>query len=290
MPVDKKKNSSGKNLSQETPQKKMYGACILIVEDNKINQLLLKNILKKFGFLNFDCAENGKVALECLAGKDYDLILMDIQMPEMDGYEITNTIRTRMRESIRHVPVIALSADANEKVKAAEQGMNDYLVKPYTPDDLYSFLVKYLDHPHRNHDGDKKVKSSPGKNQKPAAKKSRGMNLSFLDKLTGGNSAVTIQLIELFLKEIPDSIEKLEDLVSKEDWKEVHRVAHKVKSGIAVFELTELKKTILSIEEYSRENVHTENIPTLFEFFRRGCRQAVLDLREELKKLKQSGV
>ena len=105
---------------------------VLIVEDNRVNQLLIKNMLKKFGFEQLDTSANGRNALEKLRENNYDVILMDLQMPEMDGYEITREIRLRLRKEMRNVPVIAITADASdkEKAKAKEVGMDDYVVKP----------------------------------------------------------------------------------------------------------------------------------------------------------------
>ena len=89
---------------------------VLIVEDNKINQLLLKNMLKRFGFPNSDSVDDGTTALARIAENKYDLILMDIQMPGMDGYEITTRIRTTMRDCAC-IPIIALTGDASVKEK-----------------------------------------------------------------------------------------------------------------------------------------------------------------------------
>ena len=257
---------------------------VLVVEDNKVNQLLVKNMLKKFGFEHFDAAENGKVALGKLRENEYDIILMDIQMPEMDGYEITHEIRTRMRIEVRNVPIIALTADASEKekVKAREAGMNDYVVKPYTPEELFSTLLKFL--PENN-----TVRKSTGsKESLPLVKKIQvGMDLDFLDKFTGGDQELTIQLIEIFLKQVPEAIEKLNVHIPRRDWKETHAVAHKLKSSIAIFELHELKKLITNIEEYARDGERLEDLPHLYAEFKEGSKIAVRNLEAELSKLRQ---
>jgi CheY-like chemotaxis protein len=257
---------------------------VLIVEDNKVNQLLLKNMLKKFGFDNLDTAENGRIALNRLHEKNYDLVLMDIQMPEMDGYEITNEIRTRLRKEMRKVPVIAITADASdkEKAKAKEAGMNDYIVKPYTPEELYFTILKFVS----------QADSASTETKKDNAKiltrfREAGMNLEFLDKFTGGDQELTIQLIEIFMKQVPEAIHKLEHAISRHDWKETHAVSHKVKSSIAIFELNELKKLITNIEEYSRDKEHIDEIAPAFSAFREGARIAMRNLEAELKKLKQ---
>jgi signal transduction histidine kinase/CheY-like chemotaxis protein/HPt (histidine-containing phosphotransfer) domain-containing protein len=257
---------------------------VLIVEDNKVNQLLLKNMLKKFGFGNLDTAENGRIALNKLKDTDYDLILMDIQMPEMDGYEITKEIRKRLRKEVRNIPVIAISADASEKekTKAGECGMNDYVVKPYTPEELYHTVLKFVK-PDTNSaatEARKETVSNLLRNREA------GMNLDFLEKFTGGDQELTIQLIEIFLKQVPEAIQKLNHSIAKKNWKETHATAHKLKSSISVFELSELKKLITNIEEYARDGENLETIPNAFSAFREGSRVVVRNLEAELRKLK----
>src|SRR5258708_6800907 len=118
---------------------------ILIVEDNKINQLLVKNSLKKFGIENFSAFENGKNALKALSQKSFDLVLLDIQMPGYDGYEIAREIRAG-KSTNRYIPIVALTADTSESgmQKAFDAGMNAYVKKPYIPEELYSTIVKCL--------------------------------------------------------------------------------------------------------------------------------------------------
>ena len=258
---------------------------VLIVEDNKVNQLLLKNMLKKFGFDKLETAENGRIALNKLRENNFDLVLMDIQMPEMDGYEITHEIRTRLRKEMRNIPVIAITADASdkEKAKAKEAGLDDYIVKPYTPEELYFTIIKYVKPLDSNIKEPRKNNTTAISNYKEA-----GMNLDFLEKFTGGDQELTIQLMEIFLKQVPEAVQKLSHSIASHDWTETHAVSHKIKSSIAIFELNELKKLITNIEEYSRDKVNLEKIPNAFSAFREGTRYAVRNLEAELKKLKQT--
>ena len=115
---------------------------ILVVEDMELNQLLMKTLLDDFGF-ECDIAANGKLAIEKLKTKTYDIILMDLQMPEMNGFEATEYIRNTMKSDI---PIIALTADVTtvdvQKCKAV--GMNDYISKPIDEKLLYEKIIKYL--------------------------------------------------------------------------------------------------------------------------------------------------
>jgi PAS domain S-box-containing protein len=118
---------------------------ILLAEDNKVNQVLMAKILEKKK-IRVDIAENGQAALCKLEEKNYDLILMDVQMPVMDGYETTLAIRRNEAVSGKHMPIIALTANATEedKKKCLETGMDDYLTKPVKSEKLFGCLYKYI--------------------------------------------------------------------------------------------------------------------------------------------------
>lgn len=121
------------------------GVKVLIVEDNQINQLVAKKFLEKWD-IEFKIAENGEKALQIIIQEDFDVILMDIQMPVMDGYEASKRIRALPEEKYKKLPIIALTAsvllEIQNKIMAA--GMNDFLIKPFNPDELYSKIKKYI--------------------------------------------------------------------------------------------------------------------------------------------------
>ena len=102
---------------------------ILIVEDNKVNQVLISKFLTKLG-ISFDLAENGKEALESIQVVKYELVLMDIMMPIMDGIECTKLIRAHSNRSIAAIPIIAISANFEKETEALEAGMDSFLAKP----------------------------------------------------------------------------------------------------------------------------------------------------------------
>lgn len=119
---------------------------ILLVEDNLTNQLVAKGILKKLGF-DSDLAEDGQKAVEVLSEKDYDLVLMDCQMPVMDGYEATQQIRSPASEvRDHHIPIIAMTANAmkGDKEKCLASGMDDYIAKPIKADHLARMLNRHF--------------------------------------------------------------------------------------------------------------------------------------------------
>lgn len=122
----------------------LKGMKLLIVEDNNINVLLMKNFMRQWD-VQYDLAENGLIALEKVKHNDYDLVLMDLQMPEMDGYEATRHIRLLPGEKYQRLPIIALTASAMMDIKdiAFTVGMNDYISKPFSPAELYAKVASY---------------------------------------------------------------------------------------------------------------------------------------------------
>ena len=125
--------------------KKAEEISILLAEDNKVNQMLMTKMVGKIGW-HMDIADNGKIVLEMLAEHGYDLVLMDIQMPVMDGFEAASAIREKEKYSGKHIPIIALTANAmkGDKEKCLEAGMDDYLSKPVRSENLRVMVKKYL--------------------------------------------------------------------------------------------------------------------------------------------------
>jgi signal transduction histidine kinase/CheY-like chemotaxis protein len=117
---------------------------ILVAEDSRVNQMLISQLLQKKNW-TADIAENGKDAVNMLQGNHYDLILMDIQMPEMNGYEAVKVIREMEKSSDSHIPIIALTANATQedKAKCLQCGMEDFLSKPIKSDKLYECILKH---------------------------------------------------------------------------------------------------------------------------------------------------
>ena len=125
-------------------QKSLQGTRILIAEDNQINVILARQFMKQW-HIDCDVAENGEIALLLVQTNDYDMILMDLQMPEMDGYQTTEAIRNLPGAKYQKLPIIALTASAMLDIKdrAFTVGMNDYISKPFNPNELYKKIASY---------------------------------------------------------------------------------------------------------------------------------------------------
>ncbi|MDP1747777.1 MAG: response regulator, partial [Bacteroidota bacterium] len=118
---------------------------VLVADDNEINQLLAQTILLKLGF-EVDSAENGKIAIELLNKSTYDIILMDLKMPEMDGFEAAHYIRTQMLPPKSIIPIIAITADVTKADLDLfkESGINDFILKPFDQTDLLNKIISLI--------------------------------------------------------------------------------------------------------------------------------------------------
>jgi len=133
-----------KNNEHKVETKSLKGVKLLIAEDNQINVILAKQYMKLWD-IECDVAENGEIALMLVQNTDYDMVLMDLQMPEMDGYQTTTAIRNLPDEKYKKLPIVALTASAMLDIKdqAFIVGMNDYISKPFNPDELFRKIALY---------------------------------------------------------------------------------------------------------------------------------------------------
>jgi CheY-like chemotaxis protein len=123
----------------------LAGYKILLVEDNEINVIVARKFMQKWG-LHIDCAVNGTEAVEKVIDNHYDLVLMDLEMPKMDGYEATKVIRSIGDDKFKQLPIIALTASLLTEInkQILEAGIDDYVAKPFSPTELHSKIRQYL--------------------------------------------------------------------------------------------------------------------------------------------------
>jgi len=247
---------------------------VLLVEDNDINRLYAKSILKNWQCFT-DTAENGLVALEKIKNQAYDVVLMDIQMPVMDGYETTKAIRL-MNSAMRDVPVIALTANATKAdvEKCMTAGMNDYLPKPFTPDDLYRklFIDQKISPKH-------KIKTKVAAQSKPV---SQLYNLDYLRSVSGNNEEFIREMVLTFTQTIPPLLMEMRQALTDSDWPKLARQAHQIKPSFTLMGLTELRSNILFIEENSKASTKLDEIPHAVLNFIQQCEVVIPELSREV--------
>jgi PAS domain S-box-containing protein len=212
---------------------------ILLVEDNEMNRLVATHSLHHFG-VSVEEAVNGVVAVEMLKRKSYDIILMDLQMPIMGGFEATQLIRQELKLA---TPIIALTANAfkNEIEKCIENGMNDYVTKPFDEVQLLQVLQKYAGKVEKNRNR-KKLNENEISIEEPL------YNLAALKQLSHGNLEFVNKMIKLFCTSIPESLQIFGDAFEKNDFKVIKSMAHKIKPTVQNMGITLLKQDILFLE------------------------------------------
>lgn len=239
------------SLPESTNEASLQGKRILLVEDNLVNQKVTYHLLQKAG-LYVDIAGNGKEAVEKLeAGKQYDLAIMDLQMPEMDGFQTTLYIRQKLSLPL---PIIAMTASAlrNERTKCFEVGMSEYLTKPFAPKELFTHLRRFLNAGNESEDTAAIVE---------AVQEQKRYDLSYVKEMD--DPEYTIEILQLFLETTPPSLEALRQFTLQEDWEEVYQTAHKLKSSLGVLQMDDLLAEVTSIEQSAKEQQKLEGIPRL---------------------------
>jgi PAS domain S-box-containing protein len=292
---------------------------ILIAEDNAINQMIVRKILTGWK-IQVDCADNGLVAIEMLNKETYDLILMDIQMPEMDGYTATKKIRQELKYSI---PILAMTAHAapTEKQKCFDFGMNDYISKPFNPPELKNKIIE-LTKQHKKILQEKKntgMKSrvdqlltetkkmnpeKPALNErdnsltkadlpfenpretKPVSESDAKIDLSYLKEIAEGNDAFIIEMIETFLQKTPEALEKLNESFQKQNWEQLRLIAHRIKPSYSYVGLPEIQIMLSEIESCSLSKTDLEKIPVIISQVKHTSVSAFNDLKKELNGMK----
>lgn len=246
---------------------------VLIVEDVEFNQLLVKGLLDEFGFIS-DIATNGKRAIEKLEKETYDVILMDLQMPEMDGFQATTYIRDVLKLKI---PIIALTADVStvdiEKCRAV--GMDDYISKPINEQILYNKIVAQM----------KKIIALNEENEIEKAQNAESVyvNFNFLQKITNSNPKLSNELIAVFLKQTPPLVKIMEDCLINKDYEKLKAAVHRM---VPSLDIIDSSADMESIAKRIQEEAHTlefsEELQNLVKQLVNACKEICVKLESEL--------
>lgn len=256
------------------------GKKVLVVEDVKLNQLLMKTLLDQYGCIP-EIAANGKVAIDKLKANKYDIIFMDLQMPEMNGFEATEYIRKNIDTQ---VPIIALTADVTtadlDKCKAA--GMNDYISKPVDE----KLLVKKIQR-HTNPAREKKKNSNGVAEKKNGNGKShKYINFDYLKELTIGKPEGISIMVKAYLEETPKLIHAMKKGIESKDWSAVAAAAHSIIPSFSIVGIDPKFEGIArKIQEYASKKPDPKNqeiIKDLFSQIENVCSHAMEELKHEL--------
>jgi PAS domain S-box-containing protein len=258
LPYQIGENSMLTNSKEEVAFTQIDKKRILVAEDVTINQIIVKQILEEWGH-EVVLVSNGQEAFDAHKKKDFDLILMDIHMPEVDGYEATQMIR-HMGDTIKAaVPIVALTANAfkQETDRFAEAGFNDYITKPFTEAGLYDCIKKQLQL-NSPVDFSKKLK------QKIAEENSEKLyDLSALQGIEQDDTAFLKEIVMVFIKNTTIDISNLLKAIESNNSNEIFQLAHRMKSSIYSLGIKQAYKTVESIEFYAKTGEQLDKIPDL---------------------------
>jgi PAS domain S-box-containing protein len=250
-------------MSQQVDYRSLGKRNVLVAEDVEMNQYLARHIMESWGF-EVDIANNGKEAVEMVQQKSYDLVLMDIQMPEMDGMQATQCIRKLAEVKKASIPIIALTANVlkGDSEKYMAVGMNDYLAKPFDESQLFRIIAQNL--VNGGHVPVTPVES----NEKPHNMSSPSVteklyDLTMVRSVSGGDENFEKRMVQLFLDTMPASLKELQQAVDNQKWDMVGKLAHKMKSTIDSLGINELKQDIRTIEANGKKSENTDAVPAL---------------------------
>jgi signal transduction histidine kinase/CheY-like chemotaxis protein/HPt (histidine-containing phosphotransfer) domain-containing protein len=252
--------------------KELKGIKVLVVEDNKMNQRLALEVLSGFSIVA-KVAENGKDAIKKLRAQYFDVILMDMQMAEMDGYQATSYIRKKLKNN---TPIIAMTAHAmaGEREKCLALGMNDYISKPFKTVELYNKIRNVLP---------LKTTEEDEKEFEESNLPSGLIDLTYIKEIMGGNTSFLHEMINIFISEVPVFMDQMEKAIHKKDYHAIYQLSHKLQTSSGLMGITELTNNLLLIEKKCEAKATIDEINETFS----KAKQISIDAIKELEKEKQ---
>jgi CheY-like chemotaxis protein len=236
-------------------------------------------LLEDYGF-NHEIANNGRMAIEKLKTENYDIILMDLQMPEMNGFEATKYIRTTLNSKI---PIIALTADVTtaDLAKCKEVGMNDYLAKPIDERLLYNKIVGNV----------KKAYSHtvivPSEIKDAQIKILKCIDLTYLNSRTKSEPKLLMKMISLYLEQTPPILNAMKESLENKDWKLLQSAVHKMLPSFSIMGIgANFEKMAKRVHEYAGLQQQSPEISDLVLQLETVCLQACVELTDELNRIK----
>lgn len=256
----------------------LSGALVLLVEDNDINQQVARELLEGAG-MRVSIAQNGREAVAMVAEQPFDAVLMDIQMPEMDGYEATQAIREDDR--FQDIPIIAMTAHAlaSEREKCLAGGMNDYVTKPIDPDLLFSALIRWVPSPEKRRGQEPETVAAdkvPDKPRDALPEVIDGIDMTAARTMMRGNDAILRKLLGDFRNSYLDKDTEIRDALAAGEVEAATRLAHTLKGVSGNIRATRAYDAVSALDRQLRDDPKHPQVHPLLD--------ALSDRLQELKK------
>ena len=221
---------------------------ILLVEDNKINQFLAKTMLLKKGY-KVALATDGEEAIRLLENGNFSMVITDVQMPGMDGYQLAGHIRSKLHDPVNKIPILALTAyeSSTEKEKAKAAGMSGFLTKPYMPEQLFDLIAQHLPLKSDNLTDAGEPESTYDVNE----------IYDNLLALMAGDKKETTSLIKMLQIQFPELLSEMLQAIEDKDMKKLYKAAHKIKSSLKIFNNNSVGVLIDQVERKAKDNEYS---------------------------------
>jgi Signal transduction histidine kinase len=268
------------NTVREEDMKKLQNISVLLVEDNEFNRMVAEDTLKELiTGMKLDIAVNGEEAVNKVRDNSYDVVLMDIQMPVMDGVTATKAIRNSLPVPARDTKIIAMTANVLQEDVAQyfEIGMNAYVSKPFNTDELLLKMASVM--------GNKKaeapappIAAAPAKPALPPLP-DKVTDMNFLRQFTNGNPDKMSKYIGMFLENGPRLLKNMAEALDTKDYQAIKIAAHSMKPQLSYMGVKEDVSHVFLTEQSAGESAHFDRLPDLIKNLNRVCEKAFEELR-----------
>jgi CheY-like chemotaxis protein len=259
-----------KRMQATVTEKKLFGKIILVAEDVEMNQQLIRHILESSG-AKVVIVKNGAEALERVKKQIFDCVLMDVQMPEMDGIQATVNIRNLEDPQLAATPIIAFTANCQPEdlLKCEEAGMDDFLAKPIVEAHLIETILSNSGNSYLNESTDR-------------APENKLYDLSMIRSISGGDAVFIKKMILLFMETVPQNVRELVEATANKNWEQVSKMAHKLKSTIDSMGIRSLHDQIRAVEMNAKNREQTEQLPEMVKQVESVVAACISQLRSEV--------
>jgi len=258
---------------EENDTEELKDINILLVEDQPFNQMVIKTMMS-----NWDCsvelANNGKIAIKKLKEEKYDIILMDILMPEMDGVETTQFIRNKLKNVNSSVPIIAITGHIYDNIdNYLSKGFNGFINKPVTSKELFNVIINSL--------SKKQLKTAVLSNNESKTNK---FSLKVVDQLTKGNKELKTKMINIFISKYNEDIKELKKQIDKENWERVYIISHGLKPSFNYMKVGKAEDYLFDILDFSKNKKDTNKIKEKLDMLEEELQPIINTLIAEIEK------
>lgn len=279
-------------MVQETgpKDKNLKGLKFLLVEDDPMNRFVILQFLRKWN-ADVEEAENGRVAMEILSKKAFDVVFMDLHMPEMDGFETVEKIRKGLPYVLNpDVIVIALTADVNDETRTMVQmaGMNDYIVKPTDSELLYRKIISHISTVPEEQKIETAITSSIDEGDEPEINVLKQRTIDSLTKIFDDNSSAAASLVKHFMNNIPQVIERVKKHLKNNVGELAAQALHKIKPGFSHLGFSEVSVKIDHLQNQIRSNKKPQDVQRLLGEIEKDISLIMLVLEKVLQGLEEN--